>query len=88
MTPLSKTELLLMAAHRSPTVRLEDICQKYLNIGMSQARVLASRNMLGIPTFRLNASQKSPIMVSLAQLAEYIDKQAETATEDWTQSQV
>jgi hypothetical protein len=87
MSSLSKTELSLLAVYRSPTVRLEDICEKYLNVAIAQARRQAARNQLGIPTFRLGTSQKAPLLVNVAQLAAYIDEQAEKASVEWALSQ-
>lgn len=85
MTP---TEISLLAIHRSPTVRLDEICDKYLNVNVRQARQLAARNALGLPTFRLSPSQKAPVMVSIVELAKFIDAKANAARDSWETSQV
>lgn len=73
---MSPTEVQLLAVHRSPAVRLEDICQSYLNLDYRQARDLAASGKLGIPTFRLRDSRKAPLLVRIRELAEFIDQQA------------
>ncbi len=80
MSTLSKTELELLAIHRSPVVRLEDICQPYLNLNYPQARDRAAMHILGVPTFRLRESRKAPLLVRLSDLAEFIDRCAAEAS--------
>ena len=85
---MTKTELALLAVYKSPTVQLRDICEKYLNLQYGQARDNAAKGTLDIPTFRLRNSQKAPLMVSLQELATYIDRQANEAKYQWEQAQV
>lgn len=88
MSELSKTELELLALHRSPVVRLEDICQPYLNLEYPQARDKAALNELGVPTFRLRESRKAPLLIRISELASYIDNRAEDARKTWHKSQL
>jgi hypothetical protein len=88
MSAFSKTELELLAVHRSPVVRLEDICQPYLNLNYPQARDRAALNELGLPTFRMRDSRKAPLLVRVTELAQYIDQRANAATDEWRKSQV
>lgn len=85
MTP---TELMLFAVHRAPVVPLEDVCEKYLRIELAQARNEAGRGTLELPTFRLRDSQKAPLMVSLKELATYIDSKSAEAKSQWVKCQV
>lgn len=82
------TEIALLAAHRSPVIRLDAICEKHFNMSYYNANVKAARNELPIPTFRLTDSAKAPVMVHVSDLAAYIDAKAKEAKEDWLKSQV
>lgn len=84
----SDTHLQLLALHRAPAVRLEAICEHYLNLSPMVARQRAALNMLPFPTFRMNDSGKAPIMVKIADLAKHIDQQHQTAVEGWEASQL
>lgn len=88
MSEMSKTELELLALHRSPVVRLEDICRPYMNLEYPQARDRAALNSLGVPTFRLRESRKAPLLVRVSDLASFIDTQADAADHEWRKSQV
>lgn len=85
MTP---TETMLFDAYHDPVIPLDSICGKYLNIKPAQARQRAARNTLGFPTFKLGPSQKAALMVSLPELAKYLDRCAADAKESWESSQV
>ena len=85
MTP---TEFQLFVQFRDTAIRVDDICQKYLNLTPAEARRRALLNKLPFPTFRLVQSQKAPVMVKLTDLASHIDKQHEVAQRVWEHSQV
>lgn len=85
---MTKTEIALLAIYRTPAVRLDDICERYLNMAPRTANERAAMNMLSVPTFRVGTSRKAPRMVHIADLAEFIDAQAGAAKQDWTTSQV
>jgi hypothetical protein len=85
---MTKTEIALLAVYRMPAVRLDDICEKYLNMTPRHANERAAMNMLGIPTFRIGVSRKAPRMVHIEDLARFIDASAATAKQDWETSQV
>lgn len=76
------TVFLLMAEYGQATVPLETIAKKYLNISLAEANRNASKQSLPFPVFRA-PSQRSPWMVNIADLAEWIDKQRDKAREDW-----
>lgn len=78
---MTKTEIMLLAVHKAPVVRLEDVCEKYFGVQYDTARARAALNQLPVPTWRLIDSQKAPLMVRLSDLATYIDTTAEAARE-------
>ena len=85
---MSPTEMQLIATLRSPVVRLDAICDTYLNMPIHRANDMASMHMLSVPTFRLSDSRKAPRMVKVSDLAELIDTQAAQARAHWENSQL
>lgn len=85
---MTKTEIALLAVYRTPAVRLDEICDKYLNMTPKHANERAAMQLLGVPTFRIGPSRKAPRMVHIEDLARFIDASARTAKEDWAASQV
>lgn len=85
---MTNTEIMLLAVHRSPLVRLEDICDRYFGIAYDTARSKAALNQLPVPTWRLIDSQKAPLMVRLSDLAAHIDSTAEAAVESHDNSRI
>ena len=76
------TVFVLMAKYNSPTVPLEQVGKDFL--GIENNNVLkrkAGRGEIPFPTFRLGGS-KSPYMVSIQDLADWIDNQREQAKRD------
>jgi hypothetical protein len=71
-----------------PQVPLKEICDSILNISFSTAQRKARLHELPFPTFRLGLSQKSPWLVSLDDLAVFINKQTSTARKDWKRMQL
>jgi hypothetical protein len=81
------TLVLLMATYRDAVVPLADICEKYFGLGVPKAKRAARMRKLPVPVLRLG-DQKSPWMVRLTDLAEYIDNTSAQATKAWKQSQI
>jgi hypothetical protein len=81
------TLFLLMAEFGAGTVELDKVAEKYLGLTVNGARAKAAMNRLPIPAFR-GASQKSPRLISLVDLAAHLDKRMEAARESWRKSQV
>jgi hypothetical protein len=88
LQPMNTTTEMLFVVHRGPTAKLQDICDKYLNLAWNQARAKAALNQLPFPTFRLTESVKSPLMVYVKDLAAHIDTQHALAEKEWEKSQV
>lgn len=86
MTP---TELQLLAIHKSPVVRLADICEQYMNSNYQWARQKASLHMLPFPAWRVDeSSTKSPWVVRVSDLAAYLDARGRASKAEWDKSQV
>ncbi|MCP1290899.1 pyocin activator protein PrtN [Chromobacterium haemolyticum] len=83
-----KTAFLLMAQYERPVLKLDDICEEYFGLSPAEARRRANLNTLPVPTMRLAESQKAPVMVHIDDLAQFIDKQRQSAKESWERSQL
>lgn len=81
------TEFALLAQYNKAFVPLEEICQDYFNLGEKQARNMAAKGQLPIPVMRGSRSQKSPYLVKVSDLAEYLDKQYQAYRDDWEKLQ-
>ena len=85
---MTKTEIMLLAIHKAPLVALKDICDRYFGLCFQKAQEKAALNQLPVPTWRTMDSRKSPLMVRLSDLAEYIDTQGDAERDRWVKSQV
>lgn len=81
MTQVS-TYFALMAEFGQSEVPLEKVCEKYFGLSVEKAKVRAGRHSLPIPAWR-GGSQKSPWLISLRDLASFIDAQREEAHREW-----
>ncbi|MBD1576276.1 pyocin activator protein PrtN [Vibrio sp. S11_S32] len=77
------TKYALHARFGNPVVHLEDICEEFFGISPKTAKQKAISQVLPIATFRLDDSQRCPIMVDVSDLGDYIDKRRELALADW-----
>ena len=77
------TIFLLMAEFETADIPLERIAEKYLGIDGNQAKRQAAVQRLPIPCYRAG-TQKSPWLVRVTDLAEFLDKQRTAAKKDWT----
>ena len=64
----------LLVEHGHTTVPLADLCEPVLGMSVDRASVMARDGGLGLPAFRLG-NQRSPWLVHLFDLAQYIDEQ-------------
>ena len=78
-----KTMFLLMAQFQKPLIPLKDICEEFFGCKIGTAQKKAVAGTLPVPVMKLGESQKSPLAVHVSDLAEFIDKQAEQAREEW-----
>lgn len=84
----NRTVFLLMAQYEKPLVELSKVAGDYLGISAKVAAERASARSLPFPTQRLAASQKSPWLVHVDDLAEYIESRRGVAKREWERSQV
>lgn len=80
MTP---TYFGLLAEFGEAEIPLERVCKKYFGLSISKAKRRACVQQLPIPAYRVG-SQKSPWLISAADLASHIDQQRQSATNQWT----
>ncbi len=70
-----------------PTIELEKLCESVLRIGYKRASALAKNHELPFPAFRLYESQKSPWVVSINDLASYIEAKMAEEKSQWQRMQ-
>lgn len=75
------TAFSLLAEYETTTPALSLIAEKMLGMSAQEAVRQHARGMLPLPAFRLNDSQKCPLVVRITDLAELIDKRAAKARE-------
>ena len=75
---MNSTYFGLLAEFGEANIPLERVAPKYFGLSFEEARRRAQAKMLPCPVFRLG-SQKSPWLVSAADLAELIDLRREKA---------
>ncbi len=76
------TYFALLAEFGESDVPLETVCQKYFGLSPTKAAVRAGRHALPIWAWR-GGSQKSGWLISLQDLADFIDEQRERAKREW-----
>ena len=78
------TAFLLLAEYGQTDIPLETVADKYLGLSSTEAKNRAARCALPFPAYR-TGSQKSPWLVRITDLAEFIDKTRELARKEWEQ---
>lgn len=76
------TTFLLMAEFGQSDIPLETVAVRYLGLDEKAARAKANRGELPFPAFRAG-SQKSPWMVRITDLADWLDAEHAKAADDW-----
>ncbi|WP_168386188.1 pyocin activator PrtN family protein [Erwinia amylovora] len=76
------TVFLLMAEFETSTIPLAAIAERYLGMRPSTADKKANCGELPLASFRIGAGQKSPRIVHITDLAEFIDKRRKEAKEE------
>ncbi|MDI6636799.1 pyocin activator PrtN family protein [Pantoea dispersa] len=76
------TVFLLMAEFETSTIPLSVVAERYLGMRPATADKKAGCGELPIPTFRIGNSQKSPRIVHVSDLAEFIDNQRKAAKQE------
>jgi len=81
------TLFLLMAEYGTGDIPLEPVAAKYLGMDAAKAKREAARTALPFPAYRAG-SQKSPWVVRVTDLAEWLDRSREQAAAEWRKRNV
>ncbi|RZF94468.1 pyocin activator PrtN family protein [Pseudoalteromonas sp. N1230-9] len=73
----------LLARYNTPVVRLKDICVEHLGIQPKTAEQKAKAAQLPFPTFKAIDSERSPTLVNVSDLGEYLQTQYEKGRAEW-----
>lgn len=76
------TTFLLLAEFGQADVPVELVAERYLGIAADKAKARAKHGLLPFPAYRCG-SQKTPWLVRVTDLAEWIDAQREKGLEEW-----
>ncbi len=79
MTP---TYFGLLAEFGESEIPLDRVSEKYFGLSIPKAKRRACLQQLPIPAYRAG-SQKSPWLISAADLAKHIDQQRDIASKQW-----
>ena len=77
------TNFALLARFESPFVQLKVISKEFLGITPVTAEAKAKACALPFPTCKLRDSERAPTMVKVQDLASYLDKQYQSAAQEW-----
>ncbi|WP_245732142.1 pyocin activator PrtN family protein [Thalassotalea agarivorans] len=66
-------------------IPLEELAQPVLGLSKNSAKRKAKKYELPFPVVKLNGSQKAPYLVSINDLAEYIESRCSTARIEWNE---
>lgn len=79
---MASTLFLLMAEFGQTDIPLETVAAKYLALDSVRAKRDAAAQRLPFPVYRAG-SQKSPWLVRVTDLADYLDRERNEAARDW-----
>lgn len=69
-----KTALMLLVQFEKPLIPLDDIAEEYFGLNPEQARRKLKAGQLGIKAIQLTPSIRSPWLIHVNDLADYIDQ--------------
>jgi len=72
----------------NPFISLEQVCNEFLSLSYNTALRKARLHELPFPALRLDSSQKSPWLVSIDDLAEFVDQTSQAARSEWKRGQI
>jgi hypothetical protein len=82
------THHLLLAQYSNRLlIPVEDLAEQYLGIAVNTAKRKAKSNELPFPCFKMGKTQKSPYVVHLADLVNYIDQRVNESRALWKEYQ-
>ncbi len=84
----SLTHTKLFEQFGSVVILVEDLAESYLHLARRTALNMAKTHQLPFPCFRLGNSNKSPFVVHLNDLVEFIDRRAAEERRVWKSFQI
>ncbi len=69
-------------------IPLVEVAETYLSMGENTAKRRAGEGALPFPVVKFGNSQKSPYLVQLSVLAEFVEKQCSLAFNEWKNLQI
>lgn len=75
----------LLARFQSPVVQLKDISIEFFGVQPKTAEQQAKAGAFPLPTFKARDSERSPTLVNISDLAEYLEKRYEAGRSQWQQ---
>ncbi|MBQ4844396.1 pyocin activator PrtN family protein [Pseudoalteromonas sp. MMG005] len=75
----------LLARFESPVIQLKDISEEFFGISPRTAQQKANAGEFPVPTFKALDSERSPMLVNIADLAEYLEKRYKEGRNEWQQ---
>jgi len=79
------TNFALLARFQTPVIELKNICEEFFGIKPKTAEQKVKGCDFPIPTFKLRDSERSPTLIKVEDLANYIDKRYAEAENEWKQ---
>lgn len=79
------TNFALLARFETPVIELKLVCEEFFGIKPKTAQQKVKGCDFPIPTFKLRDSERSPTLIKIEDLADYIDKRYSAAQNEWKQ---
>jgi hypothetical protein len=79
------TNFALLARFETPVIELKLVCEEFFGIKPKTAEQKVKGCDFPIPTFKLRDSERSPTLIKIEDLADYIDKRYSAAQNEWKQ---
>ncbi len=79
------TNFALLARYQTPVIELKLVCEEFFGIKPKTAEQKVKGCDFPIPTFKLRDSERSPTLIKIEDLADYIDKRYADAQNEWKQ---
>lgn len=79
----TSTYFSLIAEFNTAQIPLEDVCEKYFNMGHALAKRQAAKQALPVAAVKLRPGQKTKYFIMAEDLSLLIDTQKELAQKEW-----
>lgn len=75
----------LLSEYGTSEIPLEDVCVKYFNLELQQARAKAARQELPVPSYKGRRTKKGIWLINAEDLALHLDSERAAARREWEQ---